>query len=77
MKGNGKYYDIEDGKEMYNVRLAFDDKGYFMKDESSCPCKFGSWDRWTKKNKGKQCDHVKEAYKLYQNEKTYKKEIPN
>lgn len=72
MIGNGKYYNIEGSKgKIHNVRLAFDD-GNFLREESSCPCDFGSTYRWMDKNKGKLCDHIKKAYKKYQNEKTYK-----
>ena len=30
--------------------------------ESSCSCSFGSWHGKTKKNKGKVCRHVAEAF---------------
>lgn len=78
MRGEGKYYDIEGSKgETHNVRLAFDDDGNFMKYESSCPCLFGSTYRWAKGNENKLCDHIKKAYKNYQNEKIYKKQSTN
>jgi hypothetical protein len=58
-----KFYDVVGSKgEAYSVILAFEE-GKLIEDYCSCTCKFGSFYRWTKKNKGKICKHIKEVMK--------------
>jgi len=74
MKGEGVWFKIEGSKgDIYCVRLAFDIDKTFMTEESSCDCRFGVF-RWSDKNKGKPCIHIKKAHELYKNGKAYKKQ---
>lgn len=67
------FKDIKGSKgNKYGVTLVFTDNWEFMPEESICTCIFGSWARWTKKNKGKFCRHIKQALEDFDNEERNK-----
>lgn len=59
-----KFEDIKTKSgEVHSVMLVFDERGTLHAD-SNCPCKWGSFHRWSQKNKKNKwvCRHILKAY---------------
>ena len=58
------WFEILSKKETYSVWLEYSGKDLL---NHSCSCRFGSFEKFSKKNEGKYCRHIKECIK-YKNE---------